>query len=222
MSEDTLPTLPRRVVMVVTAPVTLFERLKERPVSLGAMILGALLVGAAAAMIPVELMQETIREQMIAAGQDPGEAVGTAGRVAWVFGIFGPLVFWPLLAVITAGLYSVIFLFAFGYEGSFRKLLSITAHALLVAALGTLLLAPLRMITADPQLTLSVGSFFFFLEDGILLRFLELLDLFNLWTYVLIGIGAAVIDGSRSRTEGAMVALGAAVLFSFVLAALTG
>ena len=216
------PPLPRRVVMVVTSPVELFERLKERPVALGAMVLGAFLVGAAAAVLPVELMQEVFREQMIEAGQDPGEMSATAARVAWVFAVFGPLLFWPLLAVITAGVYTVIFLFLFGYEGSFRQLLSISAHALLVAALGTLLIAPLRVMTGDPQLTLSVGSFFFFLPDGFLLRFLELLDLFNLWTYFLVGIGAAVVDGSRSRSEGAMVAVGAAVLLSLVIAALLG
>jgi hypothetical protein len=222
VSQSPLPSLPRRLGMVVLSPIALFERLKQDPRIVGPLILGAVLVGVGAAVIPVEAWEEMLREQMLDAGQDLGDGFTMAARVSWVFSIFGPLVFWPLMAVITAGLYGAVFLFGFGYEGSYRKLLSVTAHALLVAALGMLLLGPVRAMTGDPSLTLSVGSLLFFFEEGYLARFLGLLDLFNLWVYILIGAGAAVVDGTRSRTEGAVVAVAAAMLISAVIAAFTG
>jgi len=213
-----LPPLLRRVVMVVVSPVELFRALRENPAVIGPLLLGAVLMGVAAALIPIELTQEVIRERLIEAGQDPGNAVGTIARVTWIFSIFGPLLFWPVMAIITAGLYALVFLFAFGYEGRFRQLLSVTAHALLVAALGALLVAPLRIMAGDPQLTLSIGSMLLFLEDGFLATFLGLMDLFNLWTYVLIGIGAAVVDGGRTHLHGVMVAVGTAILITLVIA----
>lgn len=214
----TLPSLPRRVLMVVVSPVELFRSLRDHPVALGPLLLGAILVGVAAALIPIELTQELFREQMIEAGQDPGDGSGTAARVMWVVSIFGPLLFWPIMALITAGLYSVVFLFAFGYEGRFRQMLSITAHALLVAAIGALLLTPLRIMAADPQMTLSLGSLLYFFEEGFLATFLGLLDLFNIWTYILIGLGAAVVDGTRAYSHGVLVALGTAILITAVIA----
>jgi hypothetical protein len=120
------------------------------------------------------------------------------------------------------GVYGVVFLFALGYEGSFRVLLSVVAHALLVVAVGALVLVPLRILAGDANLTLSVATLLPFLGDGFLLRFAGLLDLFNLWAYVLIGVGAAVMDGRRSPAAGVAVSLGVALILSLLLAAISG
>lgn len=215
-----LPSLPRRLLMVIVSPVELFRILRERPVALGPLILGAVLVGAGAALIPIDVMEDAIRSQMLELGQDIEGGATTMARVTWVTSIFGPLIFWPLMATVTAAVYSAIFLFAFGWEGRFRQYFSLVAHAFLVVAVGTLLVAPLRALAGDPQLTLSVGSFFGFLPDGVLLQFLELLDLFNLWSYVLLGLGAAVIDGSRRLSAGVLISVGASLLVTLLIAAI--
>lgn len=215
-----LPSLPRRFLMVIVSPVELFRILRERPVALGPLILGALLVGASAALIPIEVLEDTLRRQMLEMGQEIEGGLTMIARVTWVTSIFGPLIFWPLTAVLTAGVYSAIFKFAFGWEGRFRQYFSVAAHALLVVAFGMLLVAPLRALSADPQLALSVGSFFGFLPEGIVLGFLQLLDLFNLWSYVLVGLGAATIDRSRSLRSGVLISVGAALLVTLVIAAI--
>jgi hypothetical protein len=65
---------------------------------------------------------------------------------------------------------------------------------------------PLKIVAGDIQLVLSVGTFAFFLEDGYLFRFLSLLDLFGLWGWVLVGLGAAKV-GRRERWTSAAVGL---------------
>jgi hypothetical protein len=216
------PNLLRRAVLVVTSPAELFRILGQHPSWLGALLMGAVFLSLSSVVIPLDVWEEGLRTRMLEMDQEVPADLTTMTRVFWVFSVFGAFVIWPLVGVISAGIYSVIFLFVFGFDGSFRRMLSVTAHALLVAAFGMLLLAPLRIAAEDPQLTLSVGTFFGFLEGGFWKRFLELLDLFNLWAYVLVGLGASVVDGRRSPAFGVGISVGAGLLLSLVIAAFTG
>jgi nitrate reductase NapE component len=211
-----------RLARVFLAPVQLFAELRAHPRALGALVLGVVLSAVAAALIPVELWEAGLRAQMEARGAEIPADTTTLARVGWVSAVFVTVVAWPLLALLTTGVYGVVFLFLFGYEGSFRVLLSVVAHALLVVAAGALVLVPLRILAGDPHLTLSVATLLPFLGEGFLLRFAGLLDLFNLWAYVLVGVGAAVMDGRRTPAAGVAVALGVALLLSLLLAAVSG
>jgi len=73
-------------------------------------------------------------------------------------------------------------------------------------------LVPLRIETGDPQFTLSLGSFFFFLEPGYVLNVFRLLDLTQLWSSAVVALGVQQID--RRRSFGSAFA----VLFLFTLA----
>ena len=211
-----------RLVRVFLSPVDLFTELRTHPRSLGALVLGIVFSALAAALIPIELWEAGLRAQLEASGAEMPADTTMLARVGWISAVFVGVVAWPLLALLTTGVYGVVFLFALGYEGSFRILLSVVAHALLVVALGALVLVPLRILAGDANLTLSVATLLPFLADGFLLRFAGLLDLFNLWAYVLIGVGAAVMDGRRSPAAGVAVSLGVALILSLLLAAVSG
>lgn len=211
-----------RLVRVFLSPVDLFTELRTHPRSLGALVLGIVLSAVAAALIPIELWEAGLRAQLEASGAELPADTTMLARVGWISAVFVGVVAWPLLALLTTGVYGVVFLLAFGYEGSFRVLLSVVAHALLVVAVGALVLVPLRILAGDANLTLSVATLLPFLADGFLLRFAGLLDLFNLWAYVLIGVGAAVMDGRRSPATGVAVSLGVALILSVLLASLSG
>jgi hypothetical protein len=142
--------------------------------------------------------------------------------VGWVVTIFSSAVVWPILALVSAGLFALVFLFIFGYEGSFRVLLSITAHALLVAAVGSVLVVPLKILAGDPTISLTPALLIPGEAEGVLGRFLGFLEVFNLWTYALIGAGAAVMDGKRPVSHGVTVALGVSIGLSFLLALVAG
>lgn len=214
--------LLRRVLWVFVSPGALFRELRERPAWFGALALGVVLGAVGTALIPVELFEEQLRTQLIESGQELPADIGTFARMTWVFGVFGMVVIWPLLALVSAGIYALLYLFVFGYQGNFRTLFAITAHALLIAAVASVLLVPLRIAAGDPQLSLSVGTFLTFLEEGYVSRLAGLLDLFNLWAYVLVGMGAAIMDGRRALGHGIGISVGTALLVSVVIAAFIG
>jgi hypothetical protein len=221
-SPPPLDPLHIRFVKVFVSPGEVFRGLAAEPAALGAIILGMVLMALANLALPTEIFEEALRARVLETGQDvPGDPAMVA-RFMKVGTVFGILVMWPVIILASAGIYALILLFGFGFEGTYRQYLAVTAHAVLVPALAGLLLVPLKIMTQDPQLTLSVGSLLFFMEEGLMARFVGLLDLFGLWSYVLVGIGAAVVDGSRSPKVAISVTLGIALLISLVVAAFTG
>ncbi len=201
-------------------PVRLFQELRSEPRALGALIVGALLSALATALLPLELWEAGIREQLLAAGEDLPANLDTMARVTWVSTIFASVVVWPLFVLLTSSIFALVFLFGLGYEGSFRTTLSVSAHALVVVALGSLALLPVRILAEDASLSLTPAIFAPVLDEGLLLRYLELLDFFNLWAFLLVGVGAAVVDGKRSIRTGGAVGVGIALVLALFLAAL--
>ena len=76
---------------------------------------------------------------------------------------------------------------------------------------------PLRLSQGDPSVTLSLGTFAFFLEEGYPLRVLKMLDLFSLWSYAVMAIGVTKIDPKRGLGLAfgffSLFAIGSALLF---------
>jgi hypothetical protein len=75
---------------------------------------------------------------------------------------------------------------------------------------GSLLLVPLRIVQEDPSLTLNVGTFLPFIQEGYAFRVLKLIDLFGLWSSVVMAVGVTKIDPRRG--------MGVALSFFLVLA----
>ena len=201
------PGLLRRYFRVFYSPDLLFQGLRSRPSWAGAMFLGASLAAAGTMLLPPDLMLATLREQMLAQGQPiPPAFTNQPGWIRYVFGA-APFIFWGILMAIFAGLVMVFFAFLLGHEGTYKQYLAVVVHAQLIAATSTILLLPLRIIGEDAQLLLSLGSFAAFLDDGYMLRLLSFLDLFGLWSWVLVGLGAARIGRKESWWFGTVAVL---------------
>jgi hypothetical protein len=213
-----LPNLAVRFFQVFVSPGELFARLQHRPAWFGAVALGGALVALAAYLLPAELMLEVARQQFIERGQEipPGFESG-AGFIRLAGVIFGP-VFWALFAVITSGIVTVIFTFLLGGEGTFKQYFSFVSHAYLVSAVGNLALVPLRISTGDPQLLLSVGTLVPIGGEEYLGNFLGLLDLFGLWTWVVVGVGVAIINKKQTWASATailmVIPVGLAAIFA--------
>ena len=201
------PGLLRRYFRVFYSPDLLFQGLRSRPAWAGAMFLGACLAASGTLLLPPELTLATIREQMLAQGQPVPPAF--TNQVGWVRFAFAaaPFIFWGVLMAIFAGLVMVFFAFLLGHEGTYKQYLAVVVHAHLISATSTVLLLPLRIIGEDAQLLLSLGSFAVFLDDGYMLRLLSFLDLFGLWAWTLVGLGAARIGRKESWWFGTVVVL---------------
>ena len=216
------PGLLTRYFRVFYSPDLLFQGLRSQPAWGGAILLGACLVAAGTLLLPPELTLATLREQLLEQGQPvPAAFANQAGWFRYVGGA-AALVFWGILMSIFAGLVMVFFAFLLGHEGTYKQYLSVVVHAQLIAATANLVLLPLRIITEDAQLVLSLGSFAVFLDDGYLLSFLSFLDLFGLWAWVLVGLGAARIARKESWWFGTLAVLMIPVTMASVIAIFAG
>lgn len=215
-----LPSLPRRLVDVFVSPGLLFDALRSRPVWVGALVLGGALVVASALVVPTELYEEMMREQFQRSSQDMPEGFEMSGTIPKVFGAVGGFIWWMIFAALLSGVVTLVFGFMLGDEGRFKQYLSVTTHALLIMAVGSLLVTPLRIMGGDLQMSFSVGTFAVFVEEGTFLRtMLNALDLFMLWGLVVLALGVSKLDPDRGWAGPTAFLWGMAVAVAAVFAA---
>jgi len=220
--EAELPGLLSRYFRVITSPEALFQGLRSRPDWVGAMLLGSCLVLAGTVLIPPELTLATLRERIAEQGQEFPPGLADRMTAIRFGGAVAAFVFWALMLAIFSGVVTVFFRFLLGHEGTYRQYLAVVAHAHLISATSGVLLAPLRVLGEDAQLLLSLGTFATFLETGYVLRFLSFLDLFGLWSWLLVGLGVARIGGKQSWAGGAVIVMLIPVTMAAVIAIFTG
>ncbi|MEE8446956.1 MAG: YIP1 family protein [Gemmatimonadota bacterium] len=223
-ADPEIPALPARLAQVVFSPGALFERLRERPVWLGALLTAVVLSVVANLLIPEELIRQLIMEQMPDDADPSG--VKTALRIAGILRLVGPIVFPPLLAVFLAAVVLLIYNLLAGGEASFAQAMSATSHVLFIPTLGGLLTVPLILAAGDAQVTLGLHLLVPGLDpEGFAYHFLHGLNFFGLWAAVVLGIAVSRIY--RRRSAGSSMALflslyGVMVVMMAAVAALTG
>lgn len=228
-----LPGLLARIPVLLFEPSKLFRALRAKPAILGALLLAAVLVALSSSLIPIELVQEDaqrrvaeMQETMRARGVEIPEGAQGSREVnaqgSKIIMIAAPLIAIPLGLVVISGIFSLIFRNMMQYQGSYRQYLSVIAHSYLVMAFGTLLIVPLQVSAGRLDLTLSVGALLPFLGEGFLARFLQGVNLFSLWTAILIGTGIAVIDGNRRASGPIGVIVGIMLVFAALRAITQG
>ncbi len=198
------PGLLNRFVQVFVSPGALFDRLVERPVWGGAMALGAGLVLLGVAFLPPELYLAEVRQSFLERGQPVPPGIDNSVGLIRFGGAAAAVVSWGVLMAAFAGLVTFVFAFIMGDEGTYRQYLAVLVHAQLIAAVSGLVVLPLKVMAGDLRLLLSLGTFAFFLEDGYVFRFLSLLDLFSLWGWMVVGIGAAKIGRREAWVPAAL------------------
>ena len=206
-TEPTLPPLPRRLLSVFFSPGELVEQLARDPRWLGALLAGAAIIGLSVSLIPTEVFIEMNRQAALERGADFPEMSESAMRAMRVVIPLGSVVTTLIFSMLFAGLYTIVFAFVLGDEGTFKQYLAVLSHAYFIPALFGLLVTPLRISTGDPQFTLNLASFFAFLPDGYLYNVLRIFDLTQIWSMLVIAQGVHAIDRRRSFTSAAVILL---------------
>jgi len=210
------PSLPKRVMQVFFSPGELFTALRDKPVWFGALAVGALLIFLSTVFIPTDMWVEFTRAQMIESGQQVPPGFESGGPLIRIVSSFvGPIAFFGMAFILT-GVVTVFFSFLFGDDGRYVQYLSVWAHATLISAFGALLLFPLKLSQGDPSVTLSLGTFAFFLEEGYLYRVMKLIDLFGLWAFAVMAVGVTKIDPKRSFAFALTFFMAFALAFAFL------
>jgi hypothetical protein len=219
---NTSMSLPTRLVKVFLSPGEVFEVIRKEPSWFGALAVGGVLVGLSILLVPAEIWVQTIREQAAQQGREMPAFMASAGPAFRLASVLSAVVFWFIWAFILAGVVTFVFSFLFGDEGGYRHYLSVVSHSLFIGAVGAVLLVPLKLVQADPSLTLNVGTFLPFLQEGYLFRVLKLLDLFGLWGYAVMAVGVTKIDPRRGMGFALSFFWGFAVVFALAFGVFGG
>ncbi|MDH3205971.1 MAG: YIP1 family protein [Gemmatimonadota bacterium] len=213
---DAAPSLPRRLLDTVMSPGRMAGAVAENPRWLGAMLVGAVLLGLSIAVLPWELFEAMQRRVLLESGRaapEVPENVRTALRIGSIVG--GALAF-VIFSFIGAALSTFIYAFVLGDEGTYRQYLAVGVHAAIIPATVALLLAPLRITAGDPQLTLNVGTFMVFVPAGYLAGVLQALDFSQIWSALVAAQGMHAIDHRRSVRSAAAIQLGILLVIALI------
>jgi len=212
------PSIPLlvRLLKVFFSPGELFENLREKPVWAGAVVAGGILAALSMILIPADIWVQAMREQAAERGAEMPAFLESAGALFRLSSAVAGVVFWFFWAFLLAGIVTLVFAFLFGDEGKYTQYLAVVSHALFIGAVGAVLLIPLRLAQEDPSLTLNLGTFLPFLEEGYAFRVLKLLDLFGLWSYAVMAIGVTKIDPRRGMGLAVAFFCAFALLFALV------
>jgi len=220
--EGDLRSFPVRIGQVFFSPGALMDSLARRPVWAAAVVLGAVLVVAGIVAIPAEVWDAIFRETMLRRGQAMPEGFAAGGTVMRVSTLgFGTLGYFAI-TFLFAGIVTLVFAFVMGDEGRYMQYLAVTGHAWLIPSFVGLLLLPLKILQEDPQLTLNVGTFLYFLPDGYLASVAKMLDLSQAWAWLVIAQGAHAIDPRRSFESAAVALMVLFVIMAMLLALIPG
>ena len=212
------PALPRRLFDTVFSPGKMVEAMARDPKWLGAILVSMVLVAISTALLPPELMAEFQRRAALSRGVTPPPVTPrTLELIRW-FSIGGGALSIALVGALMAGIYTLIFAFILGDEGRYRQYFAIFAHSMFIPTLFSLALVPLRIQTGDPQFTLNLGSFLFFLEPGYVANVFRFLDLTQLWSTAVIALGAHAIDRRRGFGSALTIMLVVTLAFALVFA----
>jgi len=212
------PSLLNRLLNVFLSPGRVLETVARHPVWVGALVVGVVLVALQTALIPFDLIMAAQRQAVLESGRDMPEMPETLMNVMRFVTPVIATIGVSLFTFISAGLYWLIFAFVLGDEGRYRQYLAVGAHALFVPAVIGLTLVPLKIMTEDPQATLNLGLFLFFISDGYWADVFRLMDLTGIWSALIVAQGAHAIDPRRSFGSAAAITIGITLAFALMFA----
>lgn len=213
-----ISSLISRLLNVFLSPVKVMETVARHPLWAGALGVGVVLVALQTALIPFDLIMSAQRQAALESGQGMPELPETMMNIMSFVSPVLATIGVTLLTFISTGLYWLIFSFVLGDEGRYRQYLAVGAHALFVPAVIGVALVPLKIITEDPQATLNLGLFLFFVSDGYWADVFRLMDLTGIWSALIIAQGAHSIDPRRGFGSAAAVMIGITLSFALIFA----
>ena len=213
-----LPSLPARIVQVFTAPATLFDALKTTPRWIGATLVVIVLGLVVQALIPAELIREMALSSL--PSDAPPEQVaaveqfmGVSNIIRWV----GTVVFPILMILFVSGFILLVWNAILGGEAAFPAVLACTAHSYIVWAAGGLITMPLVLARQDLRTTFSLHLLTPWLDSGTYAyRFMAGLNLFGIWTMILLGVAVSRLYPKVSVASASTVMIGSYVVFKAI------
>jgi hypothetical protein len=208
-------TEPGRIFGIFYEPGKVFADVAERPRWIAPVLIGILLALAFSYSMSTRVgWEQTIRQTLAknartadlpADQKEQAIARGAkvAGVIGWVGALFGP----PLFILVIAGVLTGLFNALLGTELKFIQAFSITAYALLIRGLYTVMLILVMYLKPPEEFDIQVSPFspaayMNRLENPKWLMALAgSLELFTIWTIIVLALGFSVASKKLSFTK---------------------
>lgn len=215
VEDGAFPNLFTRFIQVFVSPGALFERLRERPLWVGAVILVVVLSIGSNLLLPDEVTRQVLEQQM--GPEATAEQIDRTVAIVRVWGRVASVAFPPLVIAAIAGILILIYNVFTGGEATYRQLFSASAHAFFIYTVGGLITLALILARGE-VVTLSLNLLLPGMEEGYLFRLLRGLNVFSLWTGAVLGIAVSRIYPGRSAGRAAAVIIGLYVVLVAIFA----
>jgi hypothetical protein len=205
---------------VLFTPTKFFGKLKDNP-----KILVPYLVLVSLAFVYMVGIGDIMVKAQLQAIQELGQPTNALPIQAIKWSAIGSFVLAiALMPIVTAGLGMFWGNIIFGYQTSYKQLLSMVLYTEMIYAVG--LLATLPLVLAKQSLTVTYSLAVLVADQGpqsIAYQALSRLGVFYIWEWIVAGIGFSVIYGV-SRNKGMILSVLSVVLLSVIaiLAAVAG
>jgi hypothetical protein len=217
---------------IFSAPTELFTRLKEKPQWVLALVIVIVVNMGVAALstryvdwskqrdLATERMQERgMSEEQIEEALEQMEKFTGNPVMRYGAPLVGALIT-QLIGFFFLALVYNLALPLLGTTGSYMKVVSVTAHASLVAIPGAIVRAILMLIRRSAEVSTSLALAFPNVESKFLGVVLARVDIFTIWQLVLVGLGLKVVfDTKGSKSYWLAIAVWALVTIIFGLIA---
>ena len=203
------PNLAARLVGVLLSPRATFAAIVARPRPFGALAATCLCAAIAAGWLSsTELGQQMILEQQI----DGMEAFGMTVtdeiyaemerniESAGYFSALGPIVSFPIVTFIIAGLVWTTCYVILGAHAPFKAMYAVVTHAGAVTIVQQVFTVPLNYMRGAMSVPTTVSALLPMLAEGTFVqRTLGLVELFLVWQLFLLAVGTGVLYQRRTR-----------------------
>ncbi|MDQ3281227.1 MAG: YIP1 family protein [Acidobacteriota bacterium] len=209
----------QRIAGVLFAPAESFEEIARKPDIVAPMlVIVAISFLTVAAIVPRFDMESLISNQReTIQKQNPNMTEADFERIGRMTSAFAKVMFWlsPLFNLIVYVVFASVLLFAFRLmagEGTFAQAVSATLYAFIPLVLFSIILAIVVLVQGSfdpvtaPTIVKSNPAFLVdFKEQPVLFSLLSSLDLFTIWTVVLLIFGFAALSKLPRARSAAIV-----------------
>lgn len=202
-----MPGLLARMAGVLFSPRETFAAVVARPRWFGVLAVSVVIIaGATFFLLSTEIGKQVALDQNVAAVEAFGGTVSDEMYAqmernmdfARYTGAVSVLIATPLFMALSAGLMHVIFGMIGGGNGTFRQVYAIVAHAAVISALQQIFTVSLTIARGETA-GANLGVFVPMLDEtSFVLKFLEAIDLFLVWSTFVTAIGLSVLYKRRT------------------------
>jgi hypothetical protein len=228
-----------RFTGIIFSPAATFAAALKRPKPFGVLALCAVVI-AGATVIPqltpsgrqavIDAQVEAMDRAAAAQGREVTEqqiqAVQRFAGLGAVFAIVGTFIWLPVSALIVTAVLWGIFNALLGGTASFKHVLTVVTHGMVIMAIGTAVTVPIMIMQGNMQFgnagPFSLGALVPMLDSTSLIsRLLKAVSVFSIWQTIVAAIGLAVLY-KKKATGIAVGLLSLYFVFTAVMLAVFG